>query len=222
MYILARDLEIDSYFRRERGEYVYKCLTNNNCDGITGIAFTKCINLFKRNDKLILCEKSDYDLQVKYQKVIKRKKEKTTPKTNTDIKYSLNKISEDWTTLDSEKAYNFVVFNRKKQQPTQKDTFIVKGDEMRKRLVKIVIFDHDDRLKGKYEEKALVYSGEEFTTGLSDAQIVMKFNVGEYLDIHNKVRETILDLEATRTLGHEVFLEAIDVDDLDVRVVQIA
>lgn len=95
-------------------------------------------------------------------------------------------------------------------------------NKMSKRLVRVVILDQDDRLRGKLSKHALVYKGEEFVTGLSNEEIVMSLNIGEIIEEHNKVRVTLQDLDASRTLGHEVFLEEIEVSDLQVKVVTLA
>lgn len=91
--------------------------------------------------------------------------------------------------------------------------------DITRRLVKVIIVDANKNIS---LDKALLYSGEEQFTDLTDEELFYEINLKPLLEKHNETRVKTLDKDATRTSGRDVYLEAAKIRDLSMTVVTIA
>jgi len=231
----AKNLKVGDYFKRSRGKYVYKCLDISYTNAepyplVLGKAFTKKENYFKFNDEVVLADKEEYDLQVLHKKVVEyspKKREKSSVYERPHVQGIVDKsvqrqiIDKLMSAIDNTVDNTMPNARIEDSLSTNLDD-IIGADKMSKRVVKVYIVDKDDRLRGKYINKSLVYVSENIVTSESDEEVVMQLDIATILNTHNEIRSRVVDLELTRQLGRETFLEEIEVRDLDIRVVRLA
>ena len=90
---------------------------------------------------------------------------------------------------------------------------------MKKRDLRVVKIFVADRHPDIPLESAIVYeSPKSFATEMTNSELYHTINIMELLNLHNEFRVGLLDKEATKTAGREVYLEAIRIRDLDMQV----
>jgi hypothetical protein len=100
---------------------------------------------------------------------------------------------------------------QQQQQPKE-----VKMADPKRRLVKVVIVDPDDKVP---LDKCILYSGEEKLTDLTDQELFFEIEIKTILDKHNAERIKIIDKTVKERKEH---LEPVKVRDLRMVVVTVA
>ena len=95
----------------------------------------------------------------------------------------------------------------------------IKGDEDMKRVVKVYVADPHKDVPLK---DSLLYSGEEKMTDLTDQELFYEINIKEILDKHNEARVKMLDKDASKKAGKDIFLEPAKIRELVMTVVDVA
>ena len=89
----------------------------------------------------------------------------------------------------------------------------------RRRLVQVFIVDPDQDLP---LENALLYTGEQGLTELTDQELFFEIDIKTILEKHNKTRAKTLDKETMKITGKEAFLDPVRIRDLKMTVVELA
>jgi len=97
----------------------------------------------------------------------------------------------------------------------------VKDNEMaeNRRIVQVFVVDPDERVP---VGDALLHSTQQEFTDATDQELFFGLDIRSLLDNHNIMREQVLDKEASRKSGRDVFLEKARIRDLKMVVVTIA
>lgn len=88
-----------------------------------------------------------------------------------------------------------------------------------RRIVQVFIADTDPNLN---LSGCLLYKGEQVFTDATDQELFFEIPIKDILDKHNLRRAMVLDKEATKKAGKDVFLEPARIRDLKMVVVEIA
>ncbi len=89
----------------------------------------------------------------------------------------------------------------------------------RRRLVQVFIVDPDSELP---LEDALLYSGDQGLTELTDQELFFEIDIKTILEKHNKTRAKTLDKDTMKVTGKEAFLDPVRIRDLKMTVVELA
>lgn len=111
--------------------------------------------------------------------------------------------------------------NRGWRNITGKGDSIMKAkDEVRKRLVFVAVVDTHPDLD---DEASVVYLDDTpIVTSGTDQEIWMGLNISALLQLHNEGRATVLDKEASRAAGRNIYLEPARIRDLCMAVIPLA
>jgi hypothetical protein len=88
-----------------------------------------------------------------------------------------------------------------------------------RRIVQVFIVDTDGDVP---VENALIYEGERKFTNLTNQELFYEIEIKSLLENHNEFRKTLLDKEATKATGKDIYLEEIRIRDLSMVVVEVA
>lgn len=88
-----------------------------------------------------------------------------------------------------------------------------------RRIVQVFIADPNENVP---LDKALLYRGEQKLTDATDAELFFEVPIQELLAKHNAERVKMLDKEASRKAGKDLFLEPVKIRELKMTVVTIA
>lgn len=100
------------------------------------------------------------------------------------------------------------------------DSDVKRNEEGKKRLVWVAVVDPHPDLDSV--SSVVFLADMPYVTDDTDQEIWMGLDIQEILDAHNAVRVTMLDKEATRTAGRDIFLEPARIRDLSFAVIPLA
>jgi hypothetical protein len=110
-------------------------------------------------------------------------------------------------------SVNTQIIRAMNQQPAKVEE---KMTEQKRRLVKVIIIDPDDRVP---LDKCVLHSGSEKLTDLTDQELFFEIDIKTILDAHNTTRVSIVDKTIKERREH---LEPVKVRDLRMVVVTVA
>jgi len=95
----------------------------------------------------------------------------------------------------------------------------VMADKPTRRIVQVFIADPNENVP---LERSVLYTGEQKLTDLNDTELYFELPMAELLKKHNDYRVKLVDKEASRKSGREIYLEPVRIRDLRMVVVTVA
>lgn len=113
----------------------------------------------------------------------------------------------------------FQRFQQYQQPSTEREKETMANDKTTRRIVQVFIADPNDNVP---LDKSVLYTGDQKLTDLNDTELFFEVPINDLLKAHNEGRVKMLDREATKRAGKDVFLDPVKIRDLKMVVVTVA
>jgi hypothetical protein len=112
-----------------------------------------------------------------------------------------------------------VQWNAYNPNPQPERTTDIMANTTNRRIVQVFIADPNENVP---LEKSVLYTGEQKLTDLNDTELFFEVPIKDLLDAHNVIRLAMVDREASKRAGKDIFLDPVKIRDLRMIVCTIA